>query len=100
MIYRNNSSNNIKNGIFVLGVTRSSMSFEDRRVCRPFLLNCCPHEVLAGTVRAKRNSRSRKSIDVSVSLIVFSRELISANVHKLMNLHCVQITNVQRKREI
>lgn len=25
------------------------MSFEDRRVCRPFLLNCCPHEILAGT---------------------------------------------------
>jgi RNA-binding protein Luc7-like 2 len=25
------------------------MSFEDRRVCRPFLLNCCPHEILSGT---------------------------------------------------
>ncbi|CAF3314772.1 unnamed protein product [Rotaria socialis] len=31
------------------GVTKSSMSFEDRRVCRPFLLNCCPHEILSGT---------------------------------------------------
>lgn len=31
------------------GVTKSTMSFEDRRVCRPFLLNCCPHEILAGT---------------------------------------------------
>ncbi|CAM4749469.1 unnamed protein product [Rotaria magnacalcarata] len=30
-------------------VTKSSMSFEDRRVCRPFLLNCCPHEILSGT---------------------------------------------------
>ncbi|CAF0995495.1 unnamed protein product [Adineta ricciae] len=25
------------------------MSFEDRRVCRPFLLSCCPHEILSGT---------------------------------------------------
>jgi hypothetical protein len=33
-----------------LGVAQSSMSFEDRRVCRPFLLNCCPHEILTGTV--------------------------------------------------
>ncbi|CAM4874206.1 unnamed protein product [Rotaria socialis] len=33
----------------ILGVTKSSMSFEDRRVCRPFLLNCCPHEILSGT---------------------------------------------------
>ncbi|CAF3665466.1 unnamed protein product [Rotaria sordida] len=31
------------------GSTKSSMSFEDRRVCRPFLLNCCPHEILSGT---------------------------------------------------
>jgi len=31
------------------GMTKSSMSFEDRRVCRPFLLNCCPHEILSGT---------------------------------------------------
>ncbi|UJR21001.1 hypothetical protein I4U23_024101 [Adineta vaga] len=31
------------------GVTKSSMSFEDRRVCRPFLLSCCPHEILLGT---------------------------------------------------
>ncbi|CAF1475368.1 unnamed protein product [Adineta steineri] len=31
------------------GVTKSSMSFEDPRVCRPFLLNCCPHEILTGT---------------------------------------------------
>ncbi|CAF0841746.1 unnamed protein product [Adineta ricciae] len=30
-------------------VSKSSMSFEDRRVCRPFLLNCCAHEILAGT---------------------------------------------------
>ncbi|CAF3413476.1 unnamed protein product [Rotaria sp. Silwood1] len=30
-------------------MTKSSMSFEDRRVCRPFLLNCCPHEILSGT---------------------------------------------------
>jgi len=25
------------------------MSYDDRRVCRPFLLSCCPHEVLTGT---------------------------------------------------
>lgn len=31
------------------GSAKSSMSFEDRRVCRPFLLNCCPHEILSGT---------------------------------------------------
>ncbi|CAF1303007.1 unnamed protein product [Adineta steineri] len=31
------------------GSAKSTMSFEDRRVCRPFLLNCCPHEVLTGT---------------------------------------------------
>ncbi|CAF0920624.1 unnamed protein product [Rotaria sordida] len=30
-------------------MTKPSMSFEDRRVCRPFLLNCCPHEILSGT---------------------------------------------------
>ena len=34
----------------ILGTARSNMSFEDRRVCRPFLLSCCPHEILTGTV--------------------------------------------------
>jgi hypothetical protein len=34
----------------ITGSAKSSMSFEDRRVCRPFLLNCCPHEILSGTV--------------------------------------------------
>ncbi|CAM2697806.1 unnamed protein product [Rotaria socialis] len=33
----------------IVSSTKSSMSFEDRRVCRPFLLNCCPHEILSGT---------------------------------------------------
>ncbi|UJR28514.1 hypothetical protein I4U23_009752 [Adineta vaga] len=31
------------------GTAKSTMSFEDRRVCRPFLLSCCPHEILSGT---------------------------------------------------
>lgn len=35
---------------FSLGAARSTMSYDDRRVCRPFLLSCCPHEVLTGTV--------------------------------------------------
>ena len=34
----------------ITGSAKSSMSFEDRRVCRPFLLSCCPHEILSGTV--------------------------------------------------
>jgi RNA-binding protein Luc7-like 2 len=30
---------------------RERMPFSDVRVCRNFLLGCCPHDILASTVR-------------------------------------------------
>ncbi|CAF0732761.1 unnamed protein product [Didymodactylos carnosus] len=31
------------------GSTKANVPFSDPRVCRPFLLGCCPHEILSGT---------------------------------------------------
>lgn len=31
--------------------TRQRIKFSDDRVCKSHLLNCCPHDVLSGTVR-------------------------------------------------
>jgi len=32
---------------------KTSMSFDDPRVCKSFLLGCCPHDILASTVSEK-----------------------------------------------
>lgn len=38
---------------FILGdSSRYNVKFTDSKVCKSFLLGCCPHEILASTVSA------------------------------------------------
>ena len=34
--------------------TRQRVKFTDERVCKSHLLNCCPHDILSGTVSTRR----------------------------------------------
>lgn len=36
--------------LFVGDTTRCQMKFDDPRVCKSFLLGCCPHDILSSTV--------------------------------------------------
>lgn len=41
---------------FILGEEEKiAIKFDDPRVCKSFLLGCCPHEILASTVRLSFN---------------------------------------------
>lgn len=35
---------------FVLGEPTNAIKFNDSRVCKSFLVGCCPHDILATTV--------------------------------------------------
>lgn len=46
-----NISNTKFSSYFISGETgRNQIKFSDTRVCKSFLLGCCPHEILASTV--------------------------------------------------
>lgn len=34
--------------------TRQRVKFSDERVCKSHLLNCCPHDILSGTVSVQQ----------------------------------------------
>lgn len=65
------------------------MSFEDRRVCRAFLLNCCPHEIFSGTVSEPLDSFQ------SIEFCLESRESISVIVQECTNTPYGLIMNEQ-----
>lgn len=44
------------------------MKFTDDRVCKSHLLDCCPHDILAGTVSIFSVIRSSGEADVGTSL--------------------------------
>lgn len=40
-------------GVFLGEKDRAALKFSDPKVCKSFLLECCPHEILASTVSVK-----------------------------------------------
>ena len=54
----------------------NSLRYEDRDVCRPFLLKCCPHEILTSTVNTKsiKNKKGLLNISYLTQVVFFRRD--------------------------
>lgn len=47
------------NLLSILGESgRNALRFNDAKVCKSFLLGCCPHEILASTVSVSSNNKN------------------------------------------
>lgn len=49
--------------------TRQRVKFTDDRVCKSHLLDCCPHDILAGTVSVSSGMRGSAEEDVGTTLV-------------------------------
>ena len=78
--------------IFVGDASRCQMKFDDPRVCKSFLLSCCPHDILSSTVSDFFYKLSSKdTLPASkLSSCLFVYIMFKSKASVIVNIICVQ----------
>lgn len=86
--------------------TRQRVKFTDERVCKSHLLNCCPHDILSGTVsslqfRSDQQYLFHRRVSLSHFCLCFGdSEWTWGSARRSMTWHFGQIMKLPPRREI
>ena len=75
------------------GEPQNAIKFSDSRVCKSFLVGCCPHDILATTVSRltlKNTNYMRKSVKFQESFLEVSKTFQTLIINTLLK-HCLYL---------